>query len=112
MPKLAAIDDISTYRKVADAAYRRGKFGLSVKDEQDAAKYGKTVRDTAIEVMGESGNAIRDMVDVENATVNAAPHYARNLTTEKGRAINKANVEFSEKELAAIHAARKARNRK
>lgn len=111
MADLKAINDISTYRKIADAAYRRGRSGFSVKDEQDAAKYQKLKNDAATEVMGETGSTIRTPADIPNAVGLAGANWMRNLSTERGREINAKNMAFMEADLAKIQAKRIARNK-
>ena len=110
MPKLKAVDDIATYQKIADAAYRRGRSGVSVKDEQDAARYKKTGRDLAIEGMGETGSVIRTPENADDSVANAEAVWKNNLKTERGRAINEANQAYLQKELDAKQAKRLARN--
>ena len=112
MPKLRAIDDNETYRAIAEAAYRRGRSGFSVKDEQDAAKYKKVWKDQAIEIMGQTGSVVKTPADAESAVGNAEAQWKHNLTTPRGRAINAENQAFGEAELAAVQAKRFARNAK
>ena len=109
MPELKPLDDIKTYRKMADDAYKRGKSGYSVKDEKDAKAYKKVWKDQAIEVMGQTGSIVKDEKTAEDSVANAEDQWKHNTKSERGRQINQENMAFGVKELAEIQARRKAR---
>ncbi len=81
--------------------YKRGSSGYSEADEAAANRYARMERRVSSDVLrrktaGEKG-LVMTASEVKSRAKNAKDNYLKNLTTERGRQLNRENEEFVRK---------------
>jgi hypothetical protein len=88
--------------------YKRGSSGYSVEDEKNAKRYGEMTRieyQNLADRQAAGDKRIAGVVDsksVRNAQKRATQNYLDNESSPQGRADNRSNLEFGQKEINKI----------